>query len=174
MKNLMFKIMVLTGLSSLVSAAVLLEQHPSLAQLAELPVPVDAEVPVMCTLEFDGAPALSFGLYRGEPKDAEIDIRVACNSSGPYDLTLDDGRNPIGCQRQMIVQSETINATLPYDIYQDSSRTSKLECGNGLRLNFPLEGGTEIVTLYGRIPASSTLPTAGNYQDTLRVRISGS
>jgi len=96
---------------------------------------------------------------------------VKCTTSNPYYVTLDNGSNPSGSQRQMKFGA---NNYIKYDLYFTNS--GSLQPWNASSYPPPAAGnnilGTSI-TITGKIPKAQfpTLPVPGTYMDVVTATI---
>lgn len=124
---------------------------------------VTAVVQPACTIS---ATNLAFGTYAGVQKDAQSQISLTCTNFAAWSLGLNAGTfaGATVTTRKMTGPS---GASMSYSLYRDSTRT--LNWGNTVGTDTLAGTGTgslQAVPVYGRIPASQTLP-GGNYQDTI-------
>ncbi|MGZ3172054.1 MAG: Csu type fimbrial protein [Croceibacterium sp.] len=124
---------------------------------------VTAVVQPACTIS---ATNLAFGTYANVQKDAQSQISLTCTNYAAWNLGLNAGTftGATVSTRKMTGPS---GSSMAYSLYRDSPRT--LNWGNTVGTDTVAGTGTgsaQTVPVYGRIPASQTLPS-GNYQDTI-------
>ncbi|WP_151821532.1 Csu type fimbrial protein [Acinetobacter oleivorans] len=96
-------------------------------------------------------------------------IKVLCNNTVPWTLAFDGGKNAQSTQRNMIGGASN-NEYIPYNLFSDTNRSIAI----GIATTAYSGKGTgtpQTVNVYGRIPAGSTLPSAGSYVDTVTVTV---
>ena len=96
-------------------------------------------------------------------------IKVLCNNTVPWTLAFDAGKNAQSTQRRMIGGAAS-NEYIPYNLFSDTNRATAI----GIATTAYSGTGTGVaqtVNVYGRIPAGSTLPSAGSYVDTVTVTV---
>ncbi|MGZ3256569.1 MAG: Csu type fimbrial protein, partial [Croceibacterium sp.] len=121
---------------------------------------VTAVVQPACTIS---ATNLAFGTYANVQKDAQSQISLTCTNYAAWNLGLNAGTftGATVSTRKMTGPS---GSSMAYSLYRDSPRT--LNWGNTVGTDTVAGTGTgsaQTVPVYGRIPASQTLPS-GNYQ----------
>lgn len=100
------------------------------------------------------------------PTDGSIGFK--CSPDVPYRIELDDGQNASGpLQRQL--RNTITNEAIRYELFQDAQFSQPWNSSNAV--TGVGTGQFEWVTLYGRIPASANLPSAGEYRDQLAVTL---
>lgn len=106
--------------------------------------------------------AVAFGGYDpfAGPRDASGAIRVSCNGNAEPMVQLGAGSSGSAANRQMRSAGEVLR----YNVYSDAARSQVFDW---MTLT---GGGTQNVTLYGRIFAGQPVPP-GAYQDTLTVSV---
>lgn len=98
------------------------------------------------------------------------DIEVICTNGLAYEIGLNNGQNAVSGQRYVLdsVSSDTV----PYDLYQDTGRTTAWgDIGSGNELSASGNGAVQTVVVYGRVPAQATTPSSGTYTDTVQVTV---
>lgn len=126
------------------------------------------------TLSFGNVSSLSTAINIVSSQNAGS-IIVQCSGTPSLTLALNSGANTSGniASGRRLLNSAT-GEYLLYQVFQDSARS--VIWGNGSN-----GGATQMITanstvqqiiLYAQLFASSTLPTAGNYTDTLLVTVS--
>lgn len=125
------------------------------------------------TLNFGNVSSLSTAINVASSQNAGS-IIIQCSGTPSLSLALNSGANTSGniASGRRLLNSST-GEYLFYQIFQDSARS--VVWGNGSN-----GGSAQVITanstlqqviLYAQLFASSTLPTAGNYTDTLLVTI---
>lgn len=94
-------------------------------------------------------------------------IKVLCNNGTDYTVAFGAGNNGLGGVRRMAGGSSEF---IPYNLYLASTRTA------ALAVDVPIasitgNGTPQTLDVYGRIPAGSVLPTAGNYTDAVTLTV---
>jgi spore coat protein U-like protein len=112
------------------------------------------------------AAPLAFVAEAGASSEAEATIDVRCAGDTSVSLSIDNGMNAAGTQRQLVSEGGT---AVPYAIYTDPARTRRwqgeqLSTGTG-------EDGTLQLVAYGRIEARDTAVATGDYRDTVTVTL---
>ena len=97
------------------------------------------------------------------------EIKVLCNNTVPWTLAFDGGKNAQSTQRNMIGGASN-NEYIPYNLFSDSNRATAIGMGT-TAYSGKGTGAPQTVNVYGRIPAGSTLPSAGSYVDTVTVTV---
>ncbi|MDP9801978.1 Csu type fimbrial protein [Acinetobacter calcoaceticus] len=96
-------------------------------------------------------------------------IKVLCNNTVPWTLAFDAGKNAQTTQRRMI-GGATSNEFIPYNLFSDTNRATAIGIST-TAYSGTGTGAPQTVNVYGRIPAGSTLPSAGSYVDTVTVTV---
>lgn len=132
-------------------------------------------IPALC--QFNSTDSIDFGNISdvGKTKqnyDADGAIYTTCNAGTPYSIFLSDGNNRIQDSfRQMNANGEF----LAYQLYKDIARTQVWESMTKKQPNGEVKAtGTGLrqkTIVYGRIPLGTSVPTPGNYSDTVIVNI---
>lgn len=108
--------------------------------------------------------------------DATATITVQCTNTTPYSVSLDNGQNASGSQRQMISPA---GQYVSYRLYTDAAysqawtaTTSPTSCTSGANTCYlgTGTGSNQSVTVYGQVPPQSA-PAAGTYADTVVVTV---
>ncbi|MGS7196109.1 Csu type fimbrial protein [Pseudomonas aeruginosa] len=98
-------------------------------------------------------------------------IVLTCTPGMTVSVALDYGING-GSSNQRYLKRVSGNETLAYQLYQDAAYSQVW--GNGALArtiaNFP--ASTQTYTVYARLFAVGSLPSAGNYRDTVTVTLS--
>lgn len=125
--------------------------------------PVKAQIQPLCTIS---ATDLLFGSYAGAQLDQQSQISVTCSSGVSWNVGLNAGTFP-GATVTTRKMSGPGSSSMAYSLYRNSTRT--LNWGNTVGTDTLSGTGTGTVqtpSVYGRIPASQSLPP-GNYQDQI-------
>ncbi|MBS7320829.1 MAG: spore coat protein U domain-containing protein [Myroides sp.] len=93
-------------------------------------------------------------------------IKVLCNNGTAYTVAFGAGSNSQGGVRRMAGGSSEF---IPYDLYLATTRTAALAVDGTTA--FTGNGTPQTLDVYGRIPAGSVLPTAGNYTDVVTLTV---
>jgi spore coat protein U-like protein len=131
-----------------------------------------ANVQAACTVT---ASDLDFGSVTGfltSSRDGTSAINVNCPPGIAYKVGLDNGSNAAATQRQM--KNIASNNYIGYELYRDTVRTQHWgnDTANGTNtVNGVGTGSTQNLAVYGRVPAQSPSPPAGNYSDTVTVTV---
>ncbi|CQD36095.1 Csu type fimbrial protein [Yersinia mollaretii] len=101
-------------------------------------------------------------------------IVIQCNATTSMTLALNSGANSAGnisSGRRLL--NSTTGEFLLYQIFQDSAYSVIWGSGSngGTTKAFNATNTTQQINLYAQLFASNTLPTAGNYTDTLLVTV---
>lgn len=116
---------------------------------------------------------LDFGSSTGEQVTAQTSLKVQCTKGTSYDVTLSAGNVFVSPSRNVSDGSNRV----PYYLYKDASLTQ--EWGDsGFGGTYPAgssvaavgTGAEQIYTVYGRVPAFSSVP-AGTFQDNVTVTV---
>lgn len=94
-------------------------------------------------------------------------VGVLCNNGTAWTLAMDAGENVSGTQRQMAGGSSEF---IPYNLFSDSTLTTAIGI-NTTALSDTGNGTQQTYDIYGQIPAGSTLPSVGNYVDTITMTL---
>ena len=130
---------------------------------------VSARVEAVCEVT---ATDLAFGTYSaqaGTPLQAQTTLRATCTPGMTYNVGLDQGTSPGATvtARKMVSGTQQLS----YQLYTDASRNAVW--GNTPGTDTVTGSGTGIAvdhTVFGAVPAAQ-LVQAGDYQDTVTVRI---
>lgn len=118
--------------------------------------------PTTALLDFGTISSLSSNVDAQTSGSAGSGISVLCSNGTSWAITVGAGNNVTGTQRRMIGGSHS--EYLPYDLYSDSGRSSSININGNLATGTG-NGTQQFITLYGRIPAGTTLPAADSYSD---------
>lgn len=124
---------------------------------------VTALVQGTCTIS---ATNLTFGSYTGVQLDGQSQISLTCTNGQSWNIGLNQGTFP-GATVTTRKMTGPGTASMNYSLYRNSTRT--LNWGNTVGTDTLAGTGTgsaQTLPVYGRVPASQTLP-AGGYEDTI-------
>lgn len=101
-------------------------------------------------------------------------IVIKCTPGTNVTLGLDSGLNATGLITSgRLMKLSTGSSTLRYQLYQDSNRS--IIWGNttngGLPLVVSTTGAVQQITIYARMFSTTTMPTVGQYSDTVVVTV---
>ena len=96
-------------------------------------------------------------------------IKVLCNNTVPWALSFDGGQNVLSTQRRMI-GGGTTTEYIPYNLFSDTGRSTAIGIAT-TAYSGTGSGSVQTVNVYGRIPAGTTLPSAGSYVDTVTITV---
>ena len=96
-------------------------------------------------------------------------IKVLCNNTVPWTLSFEGGQNVLSTQRRMI-GGATSNEYIPYNLFSDTGRATAIGIAT-TAYSGTGTGNVQTVNVYGRIPAGTTLPSAGSYVDSVTVTV---
>ena len=138
--------------------------------LIRFPFTATATVPNRCSIT--SASSLDFGTVPGlidANRDRNSTITLSCTRRTPWQIALDNGRNASGSARAL--RLGTSGNLVRYELYRDAARTQRW----GAALNVDTlpgtgTGGSQAVTVYGRVPAGQVVP-AGPYADVITVTV---
>ena len=130
---------------------------------------VSARVEAVCEVT---ASDLAFGTYTsqgGTPLQGTTLLLATCTPISTYNIGLNEGTSPGATvnQRKMVSGAQGLN----YQLYSDAARSTIW--GNTQGVNTVTGVGTGLAvdhTVFGAVPAAQVVP-AGDYQDTITVRI---
>jgi spore coat protein U-like protein len=102
--------------------------------------------------------------------DAEVStsgtsLAVYCNGSTTWSLSANQGVNSTDSTQRLMILDGT---TLAYDLYSDSARSTAIEVDTAFLTG---SGSSDDITIYGRIPSGTALPSAGTYTDTVTLTL---
>jgi spore coat protein U-like protein len=105
--------------------------------------------------------------------DTNGSFQVRCTNGTGYQIGLDTGSNNSGATRRM--KHATNNEFIAYELYTATTRQAGEVWGNtpgGDTLQGQTgDGSAQSFTVYGRVPSGQTVPTAGNYTDTVTITV---
>lgn len=102
----------------------------------------------------------------GDTTSSGTSIKVLCNNGTAYTVAFGAGNNFLSGVRRMAGGSSEF---IPYNLYLTSTRATALEV-DGTTASTG-NGTPQTLNVYGRIPAGSVLPTAGNYTDAVTLTV---
>lgn len=115
--------------------------------------------------------SLDFGThgFLDRSVDASSQIQVTCTSGSSYQVGLGYGLNGNSFTSRAM---QDLNGNLiRYDLYRDGGRSQSWGLmGDGLAATSMGSGGSQALTVYGRVPAQTT-PPPGNYADTVVITV---
>lgn len=103
----------------------------------------------------------------GDTTTSGTSIKVLCNNGTAYTVAFGAGNNVLSGVRRMAGGSSEF---IPYNLYLTSNRATALTV-NGTTASIIGDGTPQTLDVYGRIPAGSVLPTAGNYTDAVTLTV---
>ncbi|MEL0027772.1 MAG: spore coat U domain-containing protein [Perlucidibaca sp.] len=123
---------------------------------------VTATVVANCVID---AQDLNFGTAGGlaTAVDQSSSLSVTCTNDAPWSVGLGNGANFSGGRRMR--QGGTASY-VGYGLYRDAARTQAWSTGGGNEATGTGTGGSQSLTVYGRVPAQS-VPAQGTYTDTV-------
>ncbi len=120
--------------------------------------------------------AMNFGtgidpIAAAVPLNATSNLSVKCSNTTPYVVALDAGTNAGTSSNFTGRKIKNGTATLAYQLYTDSARTTVWGNGVGSSTSSGTgSGGTQSVAIYGQLP-DLTGAVPGTYTDTVTVTI---
>ncbi|HVT33241.1 MAG TPA: spore coat U domain-containing protein [Rhodanobacteraceae bacterium] len=134
--------------------------------LSQFPFTASANVTSQCTVSATTLDFGSVGLLLANT-DGTSTVGVQCANGVAYQIGLDNGQHASGNTRRM----QGPGGLVSYELYRNSARTQRW--GSTLNSDTVVgggTGGTQNLTVYGRVPAQTT-PSAGTYNDTITVTV---
>ncbi len=129
---------------------------------------ITATVQAHCTVT---ANDMVFGNYAATQADATSTIYATCTRTTAYNLGLSAGTAPGATVTTRAMRSSS-GVRLNYGLFRDSDRKQNWgNTGSSDTLPGSGSGGTQSITVYGRIPASQYV-SPGSYSDTIIVTLS--
>ena len=129
---------------------------------------VSASYSAVCTVTAD---TMDFGASittLSSPIDSMATVTTTCSAASPYTIGLNDGLQATGSmQRNMSFGANR----LPYQLFQDSNRTTLWGNAGANRKAGTGSGSPQAHQVFGRIPASASTPASGTYHDTVIVTV---
>ena len=99
--------------------------------------------------------------------DSSSATTVKCTPNAAYTVFINYGNNAAsGTQRKL--KSTTTTATVNYDLYSDSTRSTAWSPTSGVTGTG--NGNDQPMTIYGRVPVQTAV-AAGDYKDTVTVTV---
>jgi len=102
-------------------------------------------------------------------------LSVLCSPNTAWSLNFDGGANASGSQRRM---SDTSKSNyIAYNLYADSAYSKAVPVNSsttdatGSVFTGTGTGAAQNVIVYGKIPATNTIPVPGSYTDTVTVNV---
>jgi spore coat protein U-like protein len=120
------------------------------------------------TLAFGEVTSTTSNVDADTSSSSSTAVTVLCNSGAAWTLVDNGGANLSDTQRRM---SGGSSEYIPYDLYSDSEYANAVAVGGTLASGSGSGSAVDVV-LYGRIPAGATLPSAGDYTDTVTLTLS--
>lgn len=120
------------------------------------------------TLDFGTHPSLVDAIIGQSAAAGGGNIQITCTAGVPYYITLNQGVNATGIQRNMT------NGTTPimYNLYQDNLHLNSWVPNISYPSPNPTGAATNFI-VYGQVPSvTGTQPAAGIYNDTVTVTVS--
>lgn len=149
-----------------IAAAAAIASTPAMAGTATGDVLVSLKVSSACSVT---AQPLDFGTVNSFAAniDSSSATTVKCTPQAAYSVVINYGLNA-GTTTQRKLLSTTTAATVNYDLYSDSTRSTTWTPTSG---KTGVGDGTEqAMTIYGRVP-TQTAVAAGDYKDTVTVTV---
>lgn len=103
----------------------------------------------------------------GDTTTSGTSIKVLCNNGTDYTVAFGAGINGQGGVRRMASGSSEF---IPYNLYLMPDRAAPLAVDD-TTASITGNGTPQTLNVYGRIPAGSVLPTAGNYTDVVTLTV---
>lgn len=118
-------------------------------------------------LDFGTITSLTANVDGDTTTSSGTSIKVLCNKGTDYTVAFGAGNNAVGGVRRMAGGSSEF---IPYNLYLMSNRATALAV-DGTTASIIGDGTPQTLDVYGRIPAGSVLPTAGNYTDAVTLTV---
>ncbi|MDK3017345.1 Csu type fimbrial protein [Pseudodonghicola flavimaris] len=125
----------------------------------------DCEVTSTETLDFGTQGVLTTAVT------SSADLQITCTTGTGYSIGLNEGATTGGTTATRLMEVSGGGATIGYELYSDSARTSNW--GDTIGTDVVTGTGTgaaQTYTVYGTVP-SQTTPAAGTYTDTITVTV---
>jgi len=108
----------------------------------------------------------------GAVVDIAAGLSMRCSQGVGYTIGLDQGNTFLGGQRNMRLIGGSIMHTVPYNLYRNAARTqlwrdnptADVVQGTG-------SGQNQTYTIYGRATVPDPIPTVGQFQDTVVIKL---
>ena len=155
------------GIGLLLALVNCLAVGPAAAATATTTFQVTTNVNAVCSIQ---ATALTFPNYTVVQLDGQSQITLVCTNTTQWNVGLDAGTFP-GASVTTRAMTGPTGFHINYALFTDPARTTNW--GNTVGTDTVSgvgNGATEIVNVYGRIPASQT-PALGGYADTITATI---
>ncbi|MDM7325892.1 MAG: spore coat U domain-containing protein, partial [Thermosynechococcus sp. Uc] len=149
-------------------------------------IQIQANVKNACKIT--GTQNINFGTYdplgahEATPLDATGQVSIRCLRGTQASIKLSEGLHPATGSSCTSPARQMANgdARLPYGLYKDSAATAVWGCDASSEVQYTASNAAiKSFSIYGRIPAGSSLPadileqlTAGTYSDTVEVTVS--
>lgn len=117
-------------------------------------------------LDFGTITSLTANVDGDTTTSSGTSIKVLCNNGTAYTVAFGAGNNFLSGVRRMAGGSSEF---IPYNLYLTSTRATALAV-DGTTASTG-NGTPQTLNVYGRIPAGSVLPTAGNYTDAVTLTV---
>ncbi len=161
-------------LQSLCASLLLFSAGNALAQSTQN-FKVLLEITESCAFSTLGATDVDFGsvIRSANAADAAGALTVDCTVGSSYKIELNEGTNPLlagatASANSRRMKHATLGEYVAYGLFRDASRTAPWGLDtNSQALSQTAAAAAESIPVYGRIPASQTNKSAGNYQDTV-------
>jgi spore coat protein U-like protein len=144
-----------------------LQVSPATAATVTTTFAVTTNVNALCTIS---ASDLVFPDFTGVQVDGQSSITLNCTNSAQWNVGLNAGTFA-GATVTTRAMTGPGGSSLNYELFSDAARTTNW--GNTVGTDTVSgvgSGGVEVVTVYGRLPASSN-PAVGGYEDTITATI---
>lgn len=147
---------------------VAMSSAPVLAATSTGTMAISAQVLSACSLSGSSIP---FGTYASTEIDQTGTMSVMCTNGVPYNVALDAGLG-ISATTSSRKMSDSLGGTLNYGLYRDAGHLNNWgNVTNTDTLTGSGNGTTQVMTVYGKIPAGQT-PSVGTYTDTVTITLS--
>lgn len=157
---------------ALAGAVSVLAAPPAFASSTTTTLAVSATVQKAC--QFNSTTTVAFGYYTTNVNayNSTGGFSVTCTNTTAYTVSAGSGSNDSGTQHRMAGTSNPTTQFLTYNLYVDSAHTNLFTgtvapgvfSGTGT-------GSAQTYTVYGQIPAGTTIPTPDTYGDTVTLTI---
>lgn len=137
---------------------------PAFAGTETTDMDVEVVIQDFCSIS---ANKMNFGTQNGVGTadiDATTTLSMTCTPDASYDISMDDGDNASGTQRQLSDGTNSIAYALYLDSYSTEWNGTNTVAGTAT-------GAVQTFTVYGRIPQSVTPVPAGTYSDVVTVSV---
>lgn len=96
-------------------------------------------------------------------RDQSASLSITCTNAAPWSISMGNGLNFSSGRRMRRAASTSY---VSYALYRDAARTQAWTSGSGNELTGSGSGGSQSLTVYGRVPAQG-VPAPGDYVDTV-------